>query len=322
MLNEKLNTVLITGSTGFVGLELTSQLSNSHKFNVRAVVRRSSRNSLPANIPNVCFESINAKTDWKEALQSVDIVIHLAARVHVMKEGSVDNLEEYRKANVFSTINLARQAALSGVKRFIFLSSVKALGEQSGFNAYTEQTECVPIDAYGKSKLEAEIELKKVLENTNTELVIIRPPLIYGAGVKANFNNLIKLCDQPIPLPFGAIKNNRSLIYLENLTSFIEICCLHPDAANQTFLISDDKDVSTTKLIHTIKKALKKPAFLIPIPHHWLVSLLTTLGKADLATRLLGNLKLDISKAKALLGWHPPFTFEEGVKKTVDHFKK
>lgn len=299
--------ILVTGASGFVGQHLIKSMQDKHltvKLN-----RYETKAWLDGNnIPKI--------------YQKVDALIHLAGRTHVMYETDTNPYLAYQEVNVHQTINLAKQAIKAGIKRFIFISSVKVLGEETNSKAFSESDDCFPEDDYGKSKLEAEKSLKEIFKGTNTELVIIRPPLIYGAGVKANFKNLIRLCSKPIPLPFGAINNKRSLIYLDNLINFIELCCMHPKATNQTFLVSDDNDVSTTELIQAIKKAFKKPNLLLPIPQQWFIKTLNLLGKHGLATRLCGDLQIDISKAKTLLGWQPPYTFEQGIQKTIDAYQQ
>lgn len=253
---------------------------------------------------------------------SYDAVIHLAGRAHVMQETAQDVYKAYSEVNVAYTRKVGELAVRLKVKRFIFLSSIKVNGE-STVQPFIEDASPHPEDIYGQTKLEAELALKEIFKDSATELVIIRPPLIYGANVKANFKQLIKICRLPIPLPFGAVHNKRSFISLDNLVSFIELCCHHPQAANETFLISDDNDISITQLIATIRKVLGKSRCLIPIPSSWLGSLFSFLGKSDLSQRLLGNLQVDITKAKNLLGWQAPVTFDESIKKTViDYVEK
>jgi UDP-glucose 4-epimerase len=236
----------------------------------------------------------------------------------VLNDKSENSYHAYAEVNIATTNNLALQAANMGVKRFIFISSIKVNGETTSMVPFNELNTPSPEDDYGKTKYEAENELRVIAANSNMEIVIIRPPLIYGKGVKANFKNLIKLCHYKLPLPFGAIDNKRSMVYIENLVDFIITCASHPKAANQTFLISDDKDVSTTELIQTIRQSLGLPALLIPMPQKWLVYLLNLIGKNSLAIRLCGNLQVDISKAKTLLDWKPPYTFKQGIQKTID----
>ncbi len=236
-----------------------------------------------------------------------------------MHETADDIYQAYREVNVDYTLKIAALAKSIGIRRFIFLSSVKVNGESS-LEPFTESDVPAPLDAYGQTKLEAELLLKEFCAEHQMELVIIRPPLIYGPHVKANFKSLIKLCNRPLPLPFGSIKNKRSLVSLENLNSFIELCCHHPLAVNQTFMISDDYDVSTTELICSIKSALGRKPLQIPIPHAMLSMALNLCGRHTLNERLLGNLQVNINKAKERIGWTPAISFEEGIKRTVKEY--
>jgi len=294
--------IYVTGASGFVGRSLIKHLIDSNHLTL-SLHRNSVTNSIIAI----------------EKGMSVDCIIHLAGRAHVMHETASDIYSAYREVNVGYTLKVAALAKLWGVKRFVFLSSVKVNGEATR-QPFTEQGTPAPLDAYGQTKLEAELLLKDFCEQNDMELVIIRPPLIYGPGVKANFKSLINLCRKPIPLPLGSVSNKRSLISLENLNSFIELCCHHPAAANQTFLISDDHDVSMTELIHTIRTAMGHRSFLLPIPSAILKFALNILGKKNLSERLLNNLQVDTSKAKQLLGWKPVISFEEGIKQTVNEY--
>lgn len=306
-------TILVTGANGFVGSHLCDALINNGD-SIRAVVRKQIGELKDVEL---FIKELNSKTNWQDVLQDIDIVIHLAGRAHVMKEDGEDSYNAYADTNIYASKHLAEQAASAGVKRFIFLSSIKVNGESTGNDAFTEKQIPQPEDDYGKTKHEAEKYLHKISLDTKMEVVIIRPPLIYGKGVKANFKSLIKLCLRNIPLPFGAIHNKRSFIYIENLISFIYLCTSHPKAANQTFLISDDEDISTTKLIQTIKQASGKKPWLIPIPQKWVVTLFNLIGQSSLSDRLCGNLQLNISKAKTLLNWNPPYTIKDGIRKTV-----
>lgn len=290
--------LLITGANGFVGKSLSKTLCN-HGHTVTAIHRDYTGAELPVN--------------------SYQCLIHLAGRAHVMHETASDIYSAYREVNVDYSLKVAALSKSLGVKRFIFLSSIKVNGEVSRL-PYTELDSPAPLDAYGQTKLEAEIALKNFCAKNQMELVIIRPPLIYGGGVKANFRSLIQLCKKPIPLPFGHIHNKRSLVSLENLNSFIELCCHHPHAANQTFLISDDRDISTAELINTIKGALGQKSWQLPIPATVLKMTFSMLGKQNLNERLLANLQVDISKAKQLLHWKPVISFDEGIKRTVNEY--
>lgn len=287
--------ILMTGANGFVGKSLSTALKN-HNHDVTPLPH----SQFPTSLAARCY----------------DCLIHLAGRAHVMHETATDVYQAYKEVNVDYTLKVAWLARSLGVKRFVFLSSLKVIGEVSS-QPFNELESPSPTDAYGQTKLEAELLLQDFCQKNGMELVIIRPPLIYGDGVKANFKGLIQLCNQPLPLPFGNINNKRSLISLDNLNSFIELCCQHPQAANHTFLISDDFDVSTTELIQTIKRALRRKSLLIPVPENLLRFLFIITGKQQLIDRLLGNLQVDINKAKHLLNWQPVLGFQEGVQKAI-----
>lgn len=254
-------------------------------------------------------------------MKGVDVVIHCAARVHVMHDQAVDPLIEFRKVNLAGTLNLARQAAAAGVQRFVFISSIKVNGEGTAPGMpYHADDAVTPLDAYGISKHEAEQGLLALAAETGMEVVIIRPVLVYGPGVKANFLNMMSWLYKGIPLPFGAIYNKRSLVALDNLVDLIVTCIDHPAAANQVFLVSDGDDLSTTDLLRRMGRALGKPARLIPIPSKWLEFGARLLGKQALAQRLCGSLQVDISKTRELLGWTPPVSVDEGLRKTAEYF--
>lgn len=310
--------VLVTGANGFVGQHLTKQFAKK-SFDVIKIVRKS--NNLKDQ-DNIVCKDISSNTKWHDVLNKVDVVIHLAGRAHVMHEESNNPYALYRAINVDATVNLAKQSITAKVKRFIYISSVKVNGESTTDTGFIEQDKPKPKDYYGVTKSEAELALHDLCKNSAMELITIRPPLIYGPGVKANFLSLIKLCNKSIPLPFGAINNKRSYIYIDNLIAFIELCLTHPNAANQTFLVSDDDDQSTTSLIKSIKLALDKKPIMIPISKNILYRILSVMIKKSLADRLLGNLQVDISKAKTMLNWVPSYTFKEGITKTVAYYKK
>ncbi len=313
--------VMVTGGNGFVGRELCSTLVEKG-CKVTAAVRKIEHVD-QAKINYISVGDISNQTLWADALQDIDVVVHLAARVHVMHDDALNPLDEFRLVNVAGTEHLARCAADKGIKRIVYISSIKVNGEESvNCNRFSEMDDSLPIDPYGVSKWEAEESLCKIAQETGLEVVIIRPPLIYGEGVKANFYNLIKLCDTNIVLPFGAIENKRSLVYLGNLVDFIALCAEHPKAINETFLISDDCDISTSDLIKGMKQVLGRKNFLISIPKYFLVFMLTLIGKKSVVSRLCGNLQVDTAKAKTLLGWRPPYTFEQGLKTTIDWYLK
>jgi nucleoside-diphosphate-sugar epimerase len=307
--------ILVTGASGFVGKSLTAQLFGQG-HSVCAAVRSLSTTMEDTEI--MVVGEVNGETDWAKALKDVDVVIHLAARVHVMAEHSANPLAEFRKVNVEGTLNLAQQAAKAGVRRFVYMSSVKVNGEHTEIDKPFSETDASnPQDAYGVSKCEAEQGLKRIAEETGMEVVIIRPPLVYGAGVKANFASMLRTVKRGIPLPLGAIHNKRSFVYVDNLVSLILRCIDHPAAANQTFLVSDGHDISTTELLLGCADALGVKARLLPIPQKLVEVCAAILGKRDVAQRLCGNLQVDISKARTLLGWIPPISVADGLKATA-----
>jgi len=305
--------VLVTGANGFVGAALTTRLIAERRHIVVGSVRNASA-ELPALVTRVEVGPLGPETDWRPAIERVDAVVHLAARVHMMSDKIRDPLAEYRRINVAGMCTLARQAASAGVKRFVFLSSVKVNGESG---CYTEADPPAPEDAYGISKHEAELALRAIAKDTDMEVVIIRSPLVYGPGVRANFLALMRAVSRGIPLPLGAVNNRRSLVALRNLVDFIITCIEHPAAANETLLLSDGEDLSTTDLIRRLARAMGRPARLLPVPPSVLIAGAALLGQRDIAQRLLGTLQVDISKARELLRWEPPITVDEGLRLTV-----
>jgi nucleoside-diphosphate-sugar epimerase len=249
----------------------------------------------------------------------VDAIIHCAARVHVMRETAADPLVAFRTANVAGTEQLAREAAAAGVRRFIFLSSVKVNGE-GGSVAYRETDLPAPEDAYGISKYEAELGLREIAAENRIDVVMVRPPLVYGPGVRANFQALMRALARGIPLPLGAIHNRRSLVALDNVVDLIVTCLEHPAAANETFLVSDGEDLSTTELIRRLAHAMRCPARLIPMPQTVLMAGATLLGKREVARRLCGTLQVNITKAHNVLGWTSPVSVDEGLRRTAEHY--
>lgn len=260
---------------------------------------------------------VGPNTDWSAVLKDVHMVVHTVARTHLRDGNSAESLKACRAVNVDATVNLARQAARQGVKRFIFLSSIKVNGESTTDEPFTVEHLPQPEDSYAISKYEAEQQLMDLAIRTGMEVVIIRPPLVYGPGVKGNFAAMMSWLDKGLPLPLGAIHNRRSLVALDNLVDLIATCLVHPSAANELFLISDNEDISTTELLHRLSKAMKKPARLIPVPS-WLISTAAyMIGKRDIARRLCGCLQIDISKTKSLLAWRPPVGLDEGLRRTA-----
>lgn len=310
--------LLLTGATGFVGSELLKKLVENQYAPL--IVTRDPP-SIEASSNTVYVRSIDADTDWGDSLTGCNLVIHCAARVHVMNDQSSDPLEEFRKVNVAGTLRLARESAAAGVKRFIFLSSIKVNGEASQPGSpYSSDDQEAPLDPYGISKFEAEQGVQKIALETGMEVVIIRPVLVYGPGVKANFYTMMNWLDKGVPLPLGAINNKRSLVALDNLVDLILTCIDHPAAANQTFLVSDGEDLSTTELLRRMGSSLGRPARLLPVPSWLLEAGAAMLRKRSFSDRLCGSLQVDISKTRQLLNWSPPVSVDEALSKTAIHF--
>lgn len=308
--------VLVTGASGFIGSKLLERLDLS-------LVKILGRD-IPDNFPiSQHFEKeIDSTTDYSDALYKVDTIVHLAARVHVMEDAAKDPLEAYREVNTYGTINLARQAAKAGVKRFVFISSIKVNGESTlDKKPFYYDDAHSPEDYYGESKSEAESALFSLSKQTGIEVVVIRPTLVYGPGVKANFAFLMSLVQKGIPLPFGCISDNRrSFVSVRNLVDLIDTCLTHTNAANQVFLVSDDHDMSTSEMVAQMAKALGKPQWQIPVPQ-WSYKLVGKLfSKQNVVDRLLGSLQVDITHTKETLNWTPPQTLEAGFQETADAF--
>ena len=312
--------ILITGANGFIGQALLEFFSNSDpSIKIRAVARKIV--SCPSNIELIVVDDITHNTDWQHVLMGVDVIIHLAARVHVMADQSVDPLSEYRKTNVDGTLNFARQAAQQGVKRFIFMSTIKVNGEftENG-QAFTEEWEPNPLDPYAVSKFEAEEGLKAICALNAMQYVIIRPPLIYGPGVKANFAKLMKLVSLRLPLPLGGVRNQRSMLALGNLVDFIYTAINHPRAGNQLFLLADNLGISTPNLLSKLGVEMHKPILLISLRPEFLLWLGKLMGVHTIIQRLIESLQIDSSKARAMLDWLPPFSVDQSLQETVDDF--
>ncbi len=313
--------VLLTGASGFVGGAVISRLLAFPDTELTIAVR-SKFGGIPAFVSVTRFTELNGGTDWRNSLEGVSAIIHTAARVHVMTDTSNDPLKAYREVNVDGTLNLARQAAQAGVHRFVFVSSIKVNGEatQPG-QPFTADDVPSPLDPYGVSKLEAEQGLREIEAQTGMEVVIVRPPLVYGPGVKANFASMMRWVARGLALPLGDIHNARSMVALDNLVDLLVTCLTHPAAAGQTFLVSDGEDVSTTELLRRTAQAMGKKALLLPVPASVLEWGATVLGKRAVAQRLCGSLQVDIEKTRRLLGWNPPLTLDQGLKKAVEGMK-
>ncbi|MGV3710312.1 MAG: UDP-glucose 4-epimerase family protein [Gemmatimonas sp.] len=305
--------VLVTGASGFVGQTLVDTLLREGTSVVAAYRRE--RDPRPG-VHAVNIGDMDANTNWAPALTGVDAVVHLAARVHVMNETAANPIDAFRRVNVEGTRNLALQARASGVRRFVFVSSIKVNGESGSF---TDTDAPNPVDPYGISKREAEEALWEVARTTGLEVVVIRPPLVYGPGVKANFQALVRLAQRGIPLPFGAIDNRRSFVAVDNLVSLISCCLRHPQAAGETFLVSDGHDLSTAQLLRAMAAAANKPITLIPVPPLLLRAGLTLVGKGAMADRLLDSLTVNISNAQRKLGWVPPVGVDDALRRTLQN---
>ncbi len=308
--------ILVTGANGFVGKVLCSSLI-AQGLTVRGIVRQDS--SLP--VTTISVGSIDADTCWQKVLIDCDVVVHLAARVHVMQETVANPLEAFRKVNVVGTLNLARQAANAGVKRFVFVSSVKVNGEETTSRPFSELDAPNPQDAYGVSKMEAERQLLALSEETGLEVVIVRPTLVYGAGVKGNFAQMLRVLHRRIPLPLASVRNARSLVYVGNLVDALVLCVTHPKAAGQTYLVSDGEDISTPELLSRLSQAMGFSARIFPFPIWGLELAANLFDKGEQARRLTGSLQIDSSKIRRELGWSPPFTLQQGLQETAKHFK-
>ena len=320
--------VLVTGATGFIGSALIEYLANIQGCTAVGMVRLIKDCYISTSVEFRLGEIGNLKK-IDINLSDIDVVIHTAGRAHIMTNKSSNPIEEFRRVNATGTLDLARLAEDSGVKRFIFLSSIKVNGEATKPGLYfTPDDVNVPSDPYGLSKFEAEQGLLALAKETAMETVIIRPPLVYGPGVKANFSSIMTWMNRPVPLPFGAIHNQRSLVALDNLVSFISLCAdreKSPQAANHVFLISDREDISTTQLLRKVGHAIhiKSPlgikTWLVPVPVSIMAFFAKLLGRGDIANRVFGSLQVDSSKATDLLGWKPVITMDEQLSKIVEH---
>lgn len=309
--------VIVTGANGFVGKNLVDLL-HSKGCEVLSILR----SHVPELENSVIIPSFDVSNDFVKLFTGYDCLIHCAARVHVMDEYVSNRLDIYREVNTVGTINLATQAIAAGVKRFIFISSIKVNGENTVVqHPFTSSSSHAPKDDYGRSKSEAELQLLALAKGSGMDVVIIRPTLVYGPGVKANFSSLMNLVSKGIPLPFGCItKNKRSLVSVDNLVDLIVTCIDHPKAANQVFLVSDDRDVSTSEMVREMAIALGKTTWQFPVPI-WCYKLIgKLLNRSDIVDRLTGSLQVDISHTKDTLGWKPPQTLQEGFKQTAQAF--
>jgi nucleoside-diphosphate-sugar epimerase len=316
---SKLN-ILITGASGFVGRALMKRLQADQWFSVRAAVRSLSRLDQTAGAV-IETGDLGSVVDWQTALQGIDVVVHLAARAHMMQDTTANPLAEHRKINVEGTLNVARQAQNAGVKRFIFLSTIKVNGEQTPLGRpFRAEDNPSPVDAYAISKREAEDGLRELCSNSTMDFVIIRPPLVYGPGVKGNFLTLLRWLDKGLPLPLASIHNKRSLVAVDNLVDLIITCIDHPAAANQTFLVSDSEDLSTPELLKRTAAAIGTRVYLLRAPVGLLHFAAQCFGKTAAIHRLCGSLQLDIRKTCEQLGWHPPVDVDQALHTTAQYY--
>ena len=307
--------IVVTGANGFVGTHLCQALQQ-RGMAYRAVVRTAA-GSVPTP-HTVSMPGMDAQTDWAQALQGASTVVHLAARVHQVVDSSADPLQAFRETNLHSTVQLARSAQLAGTRRFIFVSTVKVLGEQTQpGHPFRANDPAQPQDAYAISKHEAELALKALTEGSTMELVIVRPPLVYGPGVRANFASLVRAVARGLPLPLDRVHNQRSLVGIDNLVDLLLLCTHHPRAVGQTLLVSDGHDVSTAELVQQIAAALGRPARLLPVPVSWLRLAGRLTGREAAIQRLCSSLQVEISATCQQLGWTPPVSVAEGMRRAV-----
>lgn len=310
--------LIVTGANGFVGSALCVS-AHYAGWDVKALTRREC--SYPQGVQNVVIDDFQNIANLGQVFHEGDVVVHLAARVHVMQDKEADPLAAFRQVNVEQTMHLAKAAAKAGVKRFIYLSSIKVNGEftQAG-KPFCADDPAAPQDPYGISKMEAEQALLDLSRKTSMQVVIIRPPLVYGPNVKANFLSMLGVVKRGLPLPLGSVNNLRSMVALDNLTNLILVCATHPAAAGETFLVSDDEDVSVSGLLVKLSQAMGKRSTLVAVPLWVLQFGAILLGKQDMFLRLTGSLQVDIEKTKQVLQWRPPLSLDAGLKKTVDWY--
>jgi nucleoside-diphosphate-sugar epimerase len=310
--------ILVTGANGFIGRRLCSELVRQG-HTLRVALRDSSRASgLAGEI--IPVGTLNPRTDWTKAVIGIDAVVHLAGRVHVVNETAIEPLQAFRAVNLGATEALAQAAARAGVRRYVYVSSIKVNGEATAGQPFSANDPPHPRDPYGVSKWDAEQALRRIEKETDLEVAVVRPPLVYGPGVRGNFLRLMKLVRSGIPLPFGAVANQRSMIYNGNLAHALIACTVKREAAGNTYLVSDGDDLSTADLVRLLAKSMGKTARLLPVPVGILRFLGASTGKAEDIDRLVSSLRVDSSRLRADLGWRPPFSVEEGIAETARWF--
>ena len=311
--------VLVTGATGFVGRAVVARLA-ADGVAVRAAVRRDGA-PFPANVSVVIGADLDRIDDWRDALQGASAVVHCAARVHRLDDDAVDPLAAFRRTNRDATAALARAAAAAGVARFVFLSSVGVHGAETFEQPFRASDAPAPGSPYAVAKHEAEAELAGIAAERGIEVVVLRPPLVYGPGAPGNFATLLRAVDRGLPLPLGAIHNRRSFVAIDNLVDLIAVVVRHPAAAGQAFLVSDGDDLSTSELLRRTARALQRPARLLPVPAKALRRVLSLLGRAELGQRLCGSLAVDIAATCERLGWRPAVGIDATLAATARHFR-
>ena len=315
-----MSSLLVTGANGFVGRALCDE-AVARGFKVKGATRTACH--FDSGAENIIVGAIDGATDWTSALNGINVVIHLAARVHVMRDRAVDPLAEFRRVNTAGTEHLARSAAAAGVKRLVYVSSIKVNGESThGEERFTEQDVPAPQDAYAISKWEAEQALHNVAAETGLEIVIVRPPLIYGPGVKGNFLRLLQVVEKGIPLPFARVRNTRSMLYVGNLSDILLCCATHPVAAGKTYLVRDGEDISTPYLVQLVSDGMGKRAGLFPLPMRLLRALATVTGQHAAFERIMGSLRINDEHIRRELGWQPPFSLQQGVQMTIGWYRE
>jgi nucleoside-diphosphate-sugar epimerase len=311
--------ILVTGANGFVGRQLCRSLSQKG-FWVKAAVRQTAI-APTEEMQYIPVGDIGPHTDWTEALHGVDLVVHLAGRAHIRRDSSANSMAEYERINTLGTIRLAQMAAAAHVKRFLFLSSVKVNGEETHGQPFAETDRPAPLDFYAVSKWKAEEGLLHLHRQGELSVVIIRPPLVYGPGVRANFLQLIRLVDSGLPLPLGKIQNKRSLVGLRNLIEFITVCLHDPSAAGELFLVSDQEDLSTADLVQRLAVFLGRSPYLLPIPYQFMAIMARIMGKQEAFNKLCHSLQVDVEKSRKVLHWNPPFSVNEELEHTIQWYK-